>query len=261
MNFQQKLDRAVQANNSLLCVGLDPDPLKFKEKISLFAFNKKIIDTTADLVCCYKPQFAFYSAQGIQGIQDLQKTIQYIKRRHPHLPIILDAKRGDIGSTSEMYAKEVFDFLKVDAVTVNPYLGEDSLTPFLQRRDKGIIVLARTSNPGAGDFQDLKVGNDPLYIKVAKKVTSWDKKYHNLLMVVGATWPAQLKEIRKVAPKMTFLVPGMGTQGGDLKKALQNGLTKDKKGLIINSSSGIIYANDPRISAQTLRDEINNYRL
>lgn len=260
MKFQLKLDRAVYKNNSLLCVGLDPDPSKFKEKMSLFAFNKKIIDTTSDLVCCYKPQFAFYSAQGIPGIKDLQKTIEYIRRRHPQIPVILDAKRGDIGSTSEMYAREVFDFLRADAVTVNPYLGEDSITPFLQRRDKGIIVLTRTSNRGAGDFQDLKVGNDPLYLKVAKKVASWDKKYHNLLMVVGATWPTQIKQIRKVAPKMTFLVPGIGTQGGDLKKTLQNGLTKDQKGLIISSSSGIIYANNPRISAQTLRDEINRYR-
>jgi orotidine-5'-phosphate decarboxylase len=260
VKFQDKLEKTVSKNNSLLCVGLDPDPENLKGFKDQFEFNKTIIDQTLNLVCCYKPQVAFYSVKGIRGLKDLQKTIKYIRRKNPQIPIILDAKRGDVPQTAIMYAKEVFDFFKVDAVTVNPYMGLDSLAPFFKRRDKGIIVLCRTSNLGAPDLQDLKVSGQPLYIKVAQKVAEWNKKYQNLLMVVGATWPEELKKVREIAPDMTFLIPGIGQQDGDLKKILLYGLRKDKRGLIISSSRSIIYAQDPKSAALSLRNEINKYR-
>jgi len=260
VNFQDKLDKAVSKNNSLLCVGLDPDFTKLKKGQSQFEFNKKIIDQTANLVCAFKPQIAFYAAAGLKGLEDLKKTITYIHENYQNVPVLLDAKRGDVGSTSEMYVKEVFAFLKADAVTINPYLGEDSLEPFLKRRDKGIVVLCRTSNPSATDFQDLKVDGELLFIKVARKILDWDKKYKNLLMVVGATYPNEMKKIREIAPQMTFLVPGVGSQSGDLENTLRNGLRKDGTGLIISSSRGIIYAQDPKLAAQKLKDEINKFR-
>lgn len=257
MDFKTKLKKTISKNSSLLCVGLDPDPAKTKDQ---FNFGKRIIDQTADLVCCYKPQVAFYAAVGTTGIENLKKTINYIHGKYKDVPVLLDAKRGDIGYTSEMYAKEVFDFLCVDAVTLNPYLGEDALRPFFQRKDKGSFVLCKTSNPSARDFQDLKIGDEPLYIKVAKKIVEWDKKYHNLFMVVGATYPDEMKQIRQIAPNMTFLVPGIGEQGGDLVRTLKNGLNPNGQGLIITSSRSIIYAQNPRAAAQKLRDEINKYR-
>lgn len=257
MDFKTKLQKAIFKNNSLLCVGLDPDPAKTKDQ---FDFGKRIIDQTIDLVCCYKPQVAFYGAAGTKGIENLQKTINYIHGKYKDIPVLLDAKRGDIGSTSEMYAKEAFDFLSADAVTLNPYLGEDALAPFFQRKNKGSFVLCKTSNPSARDFQDLKINNEPIYIKVAKKVVEWDKKYHNLFMVVAATYPNELKQIRQIAPNMTFLVPGIGKQGGDLEEALKNGLNQSSQGLIITSSRNIIYALNPRNAALKLRDEINKYR-
>ena len=261
MNFQDKLDKAVFSNNSLVCVGLDPDPtLKGDSFKDQFRFNKWIIDQTADLVCAFKPQIAFYAAAGLKGLKDLKKTITYIHENYQNVPVILDAKRGDVGHTSEMYAKEVFDVYGSDAVTVSPYCGFDSLEPFFERRDKGVIVLCRTSNPSAADFQDLKIDGEPLFIKVAKKVLDWDKKYKNLLMVVGATYPNEMKKIREIASQMTFLVPGVGSQSGDLQNTLKNGLRKDGRGLIISSSRGIIYAQDPKLAAQKLRDEINKHR-
>lgn len=265
MNFGKKLEKIIKKNNSLLCIGLDPDLEKIpshllKTKNPIFEFNKAIVDSTNDLVCCYKPQIAFYASNGLPGIKALIQTITYIHLKYPQIPVILDAKRGDIGSTAEQYAKEVFDVYRVDAVTVNPYLGFDSLKPFLEKEDKGIIILARTSNPGAKDFQDLKVNKTPLYIEIAKKVVDWDKTYGNCLMVVGATWPEQLKEIRSIVKDMFFLVPGIGAQGGDLEKTLKAGLTKNKSGLIINSSRGIIFSENPRKEAKKLKDLINKYR-
>lgn len=257
MDFKTKLQKAISKNNSLLCVGLDTDPEKSPNQ---FEFNKKIIDKTADLVCCYKPNIAFYATAGVNGLEALKQTIDYIAQNLSEIPVLLDAKRGDVPSTSEMYVKEAFDFLKVDAVTVNPYLGGDSLEPFFKIKDKGIVVVCRTSNPGARDFQDIQADGEPLYIKVAKKVVQWNNKYQNLLMVVGATYPAQMQIIREIAPHMTFLVPGVGSQGGDLENSLKNGLTHEGQGLIISSSRGIIYAQDPRVAAQNLRDEINKFR-
>lgn len=272
MTFIQKLESAIATNNSLLCIGLDPVMDKLPKHLletddPFLEFNKSIINTTHNLVCAFKPQIAHYEAEGAKGLETLQKTIDYIKSAYPSIPIILDAKRGDIGSTSDEYAKAAFDVLGVDAITVNPYLGGDALEPFLKRVNKGVIILCRTSNPGASDFQDLQVGNEPLYVQVAKKIVEWNKQYTNCLMVIGATWPEQLKTVREIAPDMFFLVPGIGTQGGDVEKTLQAGLRPDKSGLIIHSSRGILYASSEpdfaeiaREKAEELRNQINTYR-
>jgi orotidine-5'-phosphate decarboxylase len=272
MNFFEKLSRSQTENKSLVCVGLDTDPAKIpqfllSEQNPIFTFNKAIIDATFDLVSAYKPQVAFYAAENLRGLESLIKTVAYIHEKYPTIPVILDAKRGDIGNTAEKYAQEVFDVIGVDAATVNPYLGFDSIEPFLQRKDKGIIILCRTSNPGAADFQDLKVDNKPLYQIVAQKIVSWHEQYGNCLMVVGATWPEQLKEVRQIAPNITFLVPGIGAQGGDVEKTVRAGLDKNGAGMIINSARGIIYASSGENFTQTarqetlkLREEINKYR-
>lgn len=274
MKFQQKLNNIIKKNDSLLSIGLDPELDKIpqhskKDKDPIFTFNKQIIDATHDLVCAYKPQFAYYSALGIRGIGSLLKTINYLNVVYPKTPIILDAKRADIGSTAKLYAKEVFDIFNADAVTVNPYLGLDSLEPFLERENKGIFILCRTSNKGSGDFQDLIItpGEIPLYIYVAKKVQEWNKTYKNCMLVMGATWPEQIRRVRKIAPKMFFLVPGIGKQAGDLKNTLRNGLREDKSGLIIHSGRDIIYtsskpnfANATRKETLKLKEEINKYR-
>lgn len=258
MNFKDKLEKAIVENQSLLCVGLDPDPENPKSR-NQFLFNKKIIDQTANLVCCYKTQIAFFAAAGLKGLTDLKKTINYIKTAY-QMPVILDAKRGDVENTSQMYAKEAFDFFNADAVTVNPYLGTDSLVPFFERKERGVFVITRTSNPGAVDFQDLKVGHVPLYLKIAQMVVRWNKKYSNVFLEIGATWPREIGILRKMAPSMPFLVAGIGAQGGDLKSTLLNGLTRDGDGLIINASRSIIYAQHPALAAKNLRDEINKYR-
>lgn len=251
MNFLQKLKNAIKQNNSLLCIGLDNCD---------FEFNKKIIDQTHDLVCAYKPQIAFYEATGIEGLKSLKRTVDYLKKHHPAIPLICDAKRSDIASTMEQYASSLFDYYGFDAATVNPYLGFDSLEPFLKRKDKGIIILCRTSNKSASDFQDLLISGEPLYLRVAKKVVEWNKKYKNCLLVIGATWPEELKKIRTIAPNMFFLVPGIGAQGGDLEQTLKYGLTEQNSGLIIHSSRSIIYANNPRQKAQELKKAINRCR-
>lgn len=280
MKFLQKLKNAIKQNNSLLCVGLDTDNSKIPKRFltgsdPAFEFNKTIIDATSDLVCCYKANIAFYSAQGIKGLNSLIKTIKYIHKRYD-LPFILDAKRADIGNTAEKYVEEVFGVIGADAVTVNPYLGFDAIEPFLKRQEKGILILCRTSNPGALDFQSTEVSIDfhfgsenqathrekaePLYLKVAKKVVEWNKQYKNCLLVVGATWPEELRMIRKIAPEMFFLVPGIGAQDGDLEQTLKFGLTKENSGLIIHSSRSIIYSNNPRTKAEELKNAINQIR-
>lgn len=271
MSFLQKLQKSIQKNNSLLCIGLDADKEKLPRSIlsesdPLFEFNKTIIDKTADLVSCYKANIAFYSAQGANGIEALRKTVSYIHAHYSDIPFILDAKRADIGNTAKQYAKEAFDVIKADAVTVNPYLGFDALEPFLERTDKGIIILCRTSNPGASDFQSLESDDEPLYLKVAQKVAVWNQKYNNCLLVVGATWPEELQKIRSIVPDMFFLVPGIGSQGGDLEKTLQYGLTKEKSGLIIHVARTIIYASEEsfaesaRKKALEIKNAINAFR-
>ncbi len=270
MTFTEQLKTIWEKNNSLVCVGLDPDISRFPVHLkngfdSIFQFNKAIIDATHDLVCAFKPQIAYFSAEGAE--KQLEQTIDYIKRTYPHIPIILDAKRGDIGSTAQKYALEVFERYGVDAVTVNPYLGYDSVQPFLSYQEKGIILLCRTSNPGAGDMQDLMVDGEPLYIRVARLVSeNWNTK-NNCLLVVGATWPSQLYEIRKIVGDMPLLVPGVGAQGGNIEAIVKAGQTKDGTGMIISSSRGVLYAghgNDFADAARTvaldLRDVINRYR-
>jgi len=260
MTFQQKLEKIVKKNNSLVCVGLDSDINKIPRGRQ-FLFNKSIIEATSDLVCSYKLNTAFYEAIGYKGVEALKKTCDYLRKKFPKIPIIIDAKRGDIGNTNSGYVQFVFTFLGADAVTVQPYLGEEAIRPFLDCKDKGIIILCRTSNPGGGEFQDLKVGNSPLYKIIAKNVAKKWNKNKNCLLVVGATYPNELRQVREiVGEEMTLLVPGIGAQGGDLEATLKAGLNKKKRGLIINSSRGIIFAKDPREEAKKLKEEINNYR-
>lgn len=271
MTFRQKLEKIIKKNNSLLCVGLDTDINKIPQHLlnkmnPVFEFNKEIIDKTNNLICCYKANIAYYSSQGTKGLRSLTNTIEYIHEKYD-IPFILDAKRADVGSTSEQYAKEVFDIFNTDAVTVNPYLGLDAIEPFLKRKDKGVIILCRTSNPGASDFQDLITDGKPLYMRIAKKITEWDKQYKNCLMVVGATWPDEMGKIREIAKNMFFLVPGIGTQGGDLESTLKEGLTKERSGLIIHSARAIIYASRDKDFAKKAREKtiemrnaINKYR-
>jgi orotidine-5'-phosphate decarboxylase len=270
MTFSEMLRQAWAQQNSLVCVGLDPALEKIpaslrKKKHPLFEFNKQIVDATCDLVCAYKPQIAYYSAGRYEA--DLEMTILYIHEKNPNVPVILDAKRGDIGSTAALYAKEAFDRYQADAVTVNPYMGGDSLQPFLERSDKGVVILCRTSNPGSADLQNLQVAKRPMYEIVAEKAASQWNKNNNLALVMGATYPKELKRIRSLVKHLPFLTPGIGAQGGDVGKAVRAGQTPDGTGMIINSSRGIIhagngpdFANAARQAALLLRDEINRYR-
>ena len=270
MSFIERLARASTTNESLVCIGLDPDPTRFPKSIDaldepIFEFNKAIIDATHDLVCAYKPQIAHYSAQSAE--MELESTISYVKSNYPEVPVILDAKRGDIGSTAEMYATEVFERYAADAVTVNPYLGFDSFEPFLNYKDRGVILLCRTSNAGAADLQDLIVDGVPLYEKVASLAATQWNKHGNCLLVVGATWPEQLAKIRSIVGDMPLLVPGVGAQGGDVEKLVKAGQTKAGSGLIVSSSRSILYASDGEDFAEAarretlkLRDHINQHR-
>lgn len=272
MNFQQKLDNAIEKNNSLLCVGLDPVLEKLPQHIQqtehpFFAFNKAIIDATHDLVCCCKPNSAFYEALGEKGIGELKKTCDYIKEVYPEIPIILDAKRGDIGSTNEGYVSYCFDYLHVDAVTLQPYLGKEALEPFLKHKDKGLIILCKTSNDGSGEFQNLTIDNQALYQKVAREVAEKWNTNNNCLLVVGATYPEELQQVRRIVGDMTLLVPGLGSQGGEVVPLMKAGLNSQNKGMIINSSREVLYAGSgedfaqkARDKAQELRDTINRYR-
>ncbi|MDZ4229434.1 MAG: orotidine-5'-phosphate decarboxylase [Patescibacteria group bacterium] len=245
MNFQDKLDKIVVKNNSLVCVGLDQGE---------FEFNQKIIEQTYDLVCAYKPNFAFYEALGVKGWENLKKTIEYLRDKYPKIITIADAKRADIGNTNQGYVQAIFDDLGFDAVTVNPYFGREALQPFLDRKDKGIIILCKTSNPGSGEFQDL------IWEKVAKNVVNDWNKNHNCLLVVGATYPEELAKVRQIVGDMTLLIPGIGAQGGEVAKVVKAGLNSRKSGMIINSSRGIIFSDNPRLKTQKLRGEINQYR-
>ncbi|MGB7062200.1 MAG: orotidine-5'-phosphate decarboxylase [Candidatus Zixiibacteriota bacterium] len=268
MRFVEKLLNASRKNNSLVCVGLDTDLQKIprhllKREDPTFAFNQKIIDSTSDLVCAYKPNMAFYEAQGARGWESLKKTCKYIPEE---IPIIIDAKRGDIGNTARMYAKAFFEELKGDAVTVNPYMGEDAVSPFLEDEGKCAFVLCLTSNEGARDFQLSKVDGKPLYEIVAEKVLSWNEK-GNCGLVVGATHPEQLKRIREIAPSLPFLIPGIGAQAGDIESTVKSGTDENGELAIINSSRGILYASGQedfdqaaRNEALRLRDAINLHR-
>jgi orotidine-5'-phosphate decarboxylase len=256
--------------NTMVCVGLDPEPAKFPPALrddpdALFTFLHAIVDATADLACAFKPQIAHFAALGAE--HTLQRLIAHIHEAHPGVPVILDAKRGDIGSTAERYAVEAFDRFAADAVTLNPYLGRDSVQPFLDRTDKGVVLLCRTSNPGAKDFQDLDCGGMPLYQRVAETIARDWNANGNCLLVVGATWPEELAAVRALAGDLPFLVPGVGAQGGDVEAVVRAGRTADGTGLLVSSSRAILYAGNgvdyadaARGATQDLRDTINRYR-
>jgi orotidine-5'-phosphate decarboxylase len=281
MPFAERLARAQHTSGSLVCVGLDPDPAKLPKDLAepkelrgvqdlfpgaepLYAFNRRIVDATAGIAAAYKPQIAFYSALGAED--QLVASIRYIRERAPAALVILDAKRSDIGNTAEAYAREAFDRYGADAVTVNPYMGEDSVRPFLARPDRAAILLCRTSNPGAKDFQDLLVDGLPLYRRVAERAAGQWNAHGNLMLVVGATFPREMADLRRAHPELSFLVPGIGSQGGDLDATLAAGLDAHGAGLLISSSRNIIYAGGGgataiREAAADLRTAINRRRV
>ena len=275
MNFFEKLDAAVERNQSLLCIGLDPDPARIPARYrsddtrvegtiaAMLAWNRAIIEETADLACVYKPNIAFYEALGGPGMDLLRYTLALIPEE---IPVILDAKRGDIGSTAAAYARACFEDLGVDAVTLSPYLGRDSIDPFAAHNEKGLFVLCHTSNPSAGDFQSLEITdwrtldrepNRPLYMHVARTAPAWSP---NVGLVIGATYPEAMADVRAAAPNAWFLVPGIGAQGGDLAATLAAGLRADGKGLLINVSRGVGLAENHGEAARKIRDGINEGR-
>jgi orotidine-5'-phosphate decarboxylase len=257
LSFRERLDRAWRVTDSQVCVGLDPElgkiPARFRQQPApILAFHQMVVDATRD-----------YAAVGAEA--ELSQTIAYIRQAAPDAVIILDAKRGDIGSTAEMYAKEAFDRYQADCVTVNPYLGWDSIQPFVARPEHGAVVLCRTSNASGGQLQDCAENGEPLYLRVARLAAREWNAHQNLLLVVGATWPEELAKVRAVAPELPFLVPGIGAQGGDLAQSVRLGMRADGSGLLINSSRGIIYAGGGEraaiaAAARQLRDEINGIR-
>jgi len=258
----RKYEDRVEAIQSLLCVGLDPVlqqiPQKFQNTSApFFEFNKLIIEKTAEYTAAYKPNIAFYEARGSQGLRELEQTMEYLHDRHPDIVTICDAKRADLANTNKAYVAAIFDHMGFDSVTLHPYLGREALAPFLDRHDKACIILCRTSNPGAAEIQDLKVEGSPLWQTIADRVANhWDTD-GNCMLVVGATYSDEMRRIRAIAPTTTFLVPGIGAQGGDLTAVLTAGLDKNGRGLMISSSREIIYAEDPAAAARNLRDAIN----
>lgn len=267
MHFSDALQHRWRQQKTLVCVGLDPELSKLpahlrEDSDGVFAFCAAIVDATADLACAFKPQIAHFAA--LRAEDALERLIAHIHDRHPGVPVILDAKRGDIGSTAQHYVTEAFERFDADAVTLNPYLGRDSIQPFLDRADKGVILLCRTSNPGGADFQALDCGGQPLYLRVAETIAREWNTHGNCALVTGATWPEEIGKVRAVVGNMPLLVPGVGAQGGDVAAVLAHGRTADGTGLMINSSRGIIYAGSgedfadrARAAALDLRDTIN----
>jgi orotidine-5'-phosphate decarboxylase len=276
MSFMAALRKRWSDSGSLVCVGLDPEPAKFPARFSgdpeaVFAFCRDIVDATAEYACCFKPQIAHFAALGAEAA--LSRLIGHIHAAHPGVPVILDAKRGDIGSTAQRYAIEAFDRYGADAVTANPYLGRDSVQPFLDRADRGVVILCRTSNPGASDLQDLVVSADaggaarPLYQHVAETVARDWNGNGNCMLVVGATWPEQLRELRGIVGDLPFLVPGVGAQGGDAEAVVRNARTADGTGLVVSSSRAVLYASPgddyaeaAAAAARALRDTLDRAR-
>jgi orotidine-5'-phosphate decarboxylase len=268
-NFRALLE-AKWNEGKFLCVGLDSDFDKIPEaarkdsiRETIVAFNRAIIDATKGWVCAYKPNTAFYEVHGDEGWKALRETIQYIHDAAPEVPVILDAKRGDIGNTNDAYARATFDHLRADAVTVHPYFGSEALEPFLARKEKGIVVLCRSSNGGGGEFQDLEVDGDHLYKIIARHVSSQWNSNGNCLVMVGATYPEELTEVRSIVGDMPILIPGIGAQNGDLAKTVRNG--KDSRGLgmiictsraVIFASGGADFAEAAGRKAQELHDDI-----
>jgi orotidine-5'-phosphate decarboxylase len=278
MTFMQALKQRWSDADSLVCVGLDPEPAKFPAQFAsdpdaVFHFCRDIVDATAEHSCAFKPQIAHFAALGAEDA--LARLIAHIHTSHPGIPVILDAKRGDIGSTAQHYASEAFDRYRADAVTANPYLGRDSMQPFLDRADRGVVILCRTSNPGASDLQDLLVTGDgierplerPLYQHVAETIARDWNGHGNCALVVGATWPEQLLEVRAIVGDLPFLVPGVGAQGGDVEAVVKNAKTTDGTGLMVSSSRAVLYASRGEDFAEAaatvasqLREQINRYR-
>ena len=272
MTFLQKLSKAWTTNHSLLCVGLDPDVNKFPVELAgqpdaIYAFCKAIVDATADLACSFKPQIAYFAA--LRAEDQLEAICRYIKTTYPNIPIVLDAKRGDIGATAEQYAREAFERYDADAVTVNPYMGFDSVAPYLEWKDRGAIVLCRTSNAGGSDLQFLDVGGKPLYQHVAQLVADKWNTNGQCSLVVGATFPNEIAQVRALIGDMPLLIPGVGAQGGDVESTVRAGRTASGTGMMINSSRAILYAKPVtdesyaqaarRVALET-RDAINQYR-
>ncbi|PYE13613.1 orotidine-5'-phosphate decarboxylase [Paraburkholderia silvatlantica] len=269
-SFIQTLGAAWQRTGSLLCVGLDPEPTKFPAALAgrsdaIFEFCREIVDATAAYACSFKPQIAYFAAHRAED--QLEALIAHIHEKHPGLPVILDAKRGDIGSTAEQYAREAFERFKADAVTVNPYMGFDSIEPWLAHKGKGVIVLCRTSNPGGSDLQFLETGGKPLYQVVADLAANQWNASGELGLVVGATFPKEIETVRGIVGDMPLLIPGIGAQGGDVEATVKAGRTANGTGMLINSSRAILYASKGEDYAQAAataaretRDRINAYR-
>ena len=272
MTFSEKLEAIIKKNNSLVCVGLDPEFEKLPEHIKQkdnpqFEFNKSIIDVTNDLACAYKPNPAFYESRGDIGVRELKMTCDYIHDQYTGIPVIIDAKRGDIGNTNNEYAKYVFDYLGGDGITVMPYMGIESLSAYFDYKDKGIIVGCHSSNPGAKEFQELSMDGKALYEIVAAELVKQHGDNPNTMIFMGATFPSQLTEIRKIIGDMTILVPGVGAQGGSVEEFVKSGMNSKKTGLIINASRSIIFASTgqdfadkARIETEKLKEEINKFR-
>jgi len=262
MTFADKLERGWSASGGSLCVGLDPVLSRIPEELlggprPLLAFNKHVVDLVGDLVCAFKPQAAHHGAQAAEA--DLAETIAYIRRKAPHALVILDAKRGDIGSTAEMYAREAFERYDADAVTVNPYLGDDGITPFLKDPERGAIVLCRTSNEGASLIQEARVNGATLFETIARRAQTVWNDLGNVMLVVGATYIPDLERVRMAAPDVPFLVPGVGEQGGRASDVIRSGRRTDGRGLVVSASRSVLYAGDAaaiRAAAQTLHNEL-----
>jgi len=262
--FLERLHGAATANDSWLCVGLDPDPALTPSNVDVSDFLRAIVEATADLVCCFKPNIAFYEALGMDGQRALRSVLSAIPR---HVPVLIDAKRGDTPNTMQAYARAIFDDLGADAVTVSPYLGRDALSPFLEREDRGVFVLCKTSNAGAGEIQDLDVGGSPLFLQVARRALDWD--IHGTVgLVVGATYPGDVAAVRAIAPEAPFLLPGVGAQAGDLDASVRAGATAQGERAIVNASRTILYASRgpdwasaARAEADRLRGAINAARV
>src|SRR3989344_641261 len=259
-----KYNQRAEKINSLLCVGLDPDfeklPARFKQmEFPQFEFNKWIIEETREYAAAFKPNSAFYEARGDQGVRELKMTMNYLIEKHPDIFTILDAKRGDIGNTNNGYVTLTFDWLGFDAITLHPYFGSKSLKPFLDRTDKVSIILCKSSNPGSDELQDLKSDGKTIWQILAEKVTKEWNKNNNCMLMVGATYPEEMKKVREISGDMTILVPGIGAQGGDVEAVLKNGMNSQGLGLIISSSRGIIFADNPKEEARKLCEEIRKY--
>jgi len=269
MNFYAKLDNSWKRSKSLLCIGLDPEhnklpPFLHSKGGAIYAFCKEIIDATADLVCAYKPQIAYFSAHNAED--QLEQIISYIHETYPDIPVILDSKRADIGSTAHQYAIETFEKYKADAVTLNPYMGFDAIEPFVSYKDKGAFILCKTSNKSSAEIQNLSVDGIPLYLKVAELISQKWNSNNNLGLVVGATYPEDLAQIRKCVGDIPILIPGIGTQGGNIEQTLKSSILPNNSGILLNSSRAILYAGDQedfasqaRIQAIKTLEEIKKY--